>query len=120
MESLPSVGCAPLSLLRLRHTHLETPEKAFAIKLTPPELGAVIHAFDKDGDGVISCPEFLLNFFRLGEDAVVHPLLPSVITVVSATCAYSSSSGTHQHNYIRGGGVEQPLCEWGISAHPPR
>lgn len=40
----------------------------FAIKLTPPELGAAIHAFDKDGDGSISCPEFLRTFFRLGED----------------------------------------------------
>lgn len=35
--------------------------------MTPPELGAAIHAFDKDGDGCISCPEFLRTFFRLGE-----------------------------------------------------
>ncbi|CAM9598676.1 unnamed protein product, partial [Hapterophycus canaliculatus] len=40
--------------------------QAFAIKLTPPELGAAICAFDKDGDGFVSCPEFLRTFFRLG------------------------------------------------------
>lgn len=42
--------------------------QVFAIKLSPPELGAAIHAFDKDGDGLVSCPEFLLTFFRLGEE----------------------------------------------------
>lgn len=41
--------------------------KVFAIKLSPAELGAAIHEFDKDGDGTVSCPEFLLSFFRIGE-----------------------------------------------------
>ncbi|CAM9317367.1 unnamed protein product, partial [Sphacelaria rigidula] len=40
--------------------------KAFGIKLSPDELGAAIHLFDKDGDGKVSCPEFLLTFFRIG------------------------------------------------------
>lgn len=45
---------------------LITPQ-AFGIKLSPDELGAAIHLFDKDGDGKVSCPEFLLTFFRVGE-----------------------------------------------------
>eukprot|EP00752_Nemacystus_decipiens_P018201 g16330.t1 len=51
------------------HVFREQLKRAFAIKLTPPELGAAIHAFDKDGDGHISCPEFLRTFFRLGFEA---------------------------------------------------
>lgn len=37
----------------------------FNIKLTPDELGAVLHFFDKNGDGVINCAEFLIQFFRI-------------------------------------------------------
>ncbi|CAM9433698.1 unnamed protein product [Scytosiphon promiscuus] len=51
------------------HVFREQLKRAFAIKLTPPELGAAICAFDKDGDGCISCPEFLRTFFRLGFEA---------------------------------------------------
>ncbi|CAM9515707.1 unnamed protein product [Ectocarpus fasciculatus] len=50
------------------HVFREQLKRAFGIRLTPPELGAAIHAFDKDGDGSISCPEFLRTFFRLGFD----------------------------------------------------
>lgn len=42
-------------------------QQTFRIKLTPSELGAAIRTFDKDGDGMVSCPEFLLTFFRIGE-----------------------------------------------------
>ncbi|CAM9875735.1 unnamed protein product, partial [Choristocarpus tenellus] len=42
--------------------------KVFRLNLSPPELGAAIHLFDKDGDGTISCPEFLITFFRIGFD----------------------------------------------------
>lgn len=38
----------------------------FNLKLTAKELGALISKFDKDGDHTISCPEFLVEFFRCG------------------------------------------------------
>ncbi|CAM9259846.1 unnamed protein product, partial [Discosporangium mesarthrocarpum] len=46
--------------------------KVFRLKLTPQELGAAIKLFDKDGDGMISCPEFLLTFFRVGFEEREH------------------------------------------------
>ena len=38
----------------------------FDIKLTPAELGAIMVMFDKDGNGTISCAEFLHEFFKIG------------------------------------------------------
>ena len=43
-----------------------TLNQCFAIKLTPKELGAVMKIFDGDENGSISCPEFLITFFRMG------------------------------------------------------
>jgi len=39
--------------------------RAFNIAFTPKELTAVIEIFDLDGDGKISCAEFLSLFFRM-------------------------------------------------------
>ena len=39
--------------------------KAFAIVLSPEELDAVMDIFDLDGDGLISCAEFLSLFLRM-------------------------------------------------------
>lgn len=38
----------------------------FGIRITPPELGALMAYFDKEGEGVINCAEFLVQFFRTG------------------------------------------------------
>jgi Ca2+-binding EF-hand superfamily protein len=40
--------------------------RAFGIKLSAKELGAVMTEFDKDHNGTIDCAEFLNSFFRLG------------------------------------------------------
>ena len=41
-------------------------KRTFNLKLSPPELGALISVFDKDGDGNIDTAEFLLTFFKHG------------------------------------------------------
>lgn len=41
-------------------------KRTFGLKLSPPELGALIKVFDKDGDGNIDTAEFLLTFFKHG------------------------------------------------------
>lgn len=46
---------------------LSLPTKALGIKLSPAELGALIHELEDDGDGMVSCPKFLLTFSRIGE-----------------------------------------------------
>ena len=38
----------------------------FDIKITPAELGAIMLMFDKDGNGAVSCAEFLHEFFKIG------------------------------------------------------
>ena len=38
----------------------------FDIKITPAELGAIMLMFDKDGNGSVSCAEFLHEFFKIG------------------------------------------------------
>ncbi len=38
----------------------------FDIKVTPGELGAIMLMFDKDGNGTVSCAEFLHEFFKIG------------------------------------------------------
>ena len=43
-------------------------QRVFGIKLNLRELGAVMDEFDKDGGGTVSCPEFLIRFFRMGFD----------------------------------------------------
>jgi hypothetical protein len=40
-------------------------KKAFGIRMTPEELDAICEVFDLDGDGMISCSEFLNLFFRM-------------------------------------------------------
>ena len=48
------------------HVFKEQLKRVFNIQLSPPELGALMHFFDKDGDKVIDCSEFLITFFKLG------------------------------------------------------
>lgn len=43
-------------------------EKAFHLKLSDAELGALVTLFDKNGDGLITYKEFLHDFFQLGKD----------------------------------------------------
>lgn len=40
--------------------------RVFNIRLSPPQLAAVMASFDKDNDGSINCAEFLLQFFLTG------------------------------------------------------
>jgi Ca2+-binding EF-hand superfamily protein len=46
----------------------------FYIDLSPGELDAVMTMFDTDGDGVISCVEFLTTFFMMGSREKSHIL----------------------------------------------
>ena len=48
------------------HVFKEQLKRVFNIKLTAPELGAVMKHFDKDGDGTVDCAEFLISFFKRG------------------------------------------------------
>jgi Ca2+-binding EF-hand superfamily protein len=48
------------------HIFKEQLRRVFNLKLTPSELGALMHAFDDDGDGTINCAEFTKNFLKLG------------------------------------------------------
>lgn len=48
------------------HVFKEQLRRVFNLKLTPPELGALMHAFDDDGDGTINCAEFTKNFSKMG------------------------------------------------------
>ena len=41
-------------------------KRVFNITLSPPELGALMSYFDKEGNGFINCAEFLIQFFRTG------------------------------------------------------
>lgn len=50
----------------LPHVFKEQLKRVFNIRLSPPELGALMSYFDKDGDGCINCAEFLIQFFRTG------------------------------------------------------
>jgi Ca2+-binding EF-hand superfamily protein len=48
--------------------------RTFSIKLSVAELDAILEIFDLDGDGKISCAEFLSLFFRIrrGEEAAAR------------------------------------------------
>ncbi|CAE7718908.1 unnamed protein product, partial [Symbiodinium microadriaticum] len=50
----------------LPHVFKEQLKRVFNIRLTPPELGALMSYFDKDRDGSVNCAEFLIQFFRTG------------------------------------------------------
>ena len=50
----------------LPHVFKEQLKRVFNIRLSPPELGALMSYFDKDGDGCVNCAEFLIQFFRTG------------------------------------------------------
>ena len=41
-------------------------KRVFNIPLSPPEFGALMSYFDKEGVGYINCAEFLIQFFRTG------------------------------------------------------
>eukprot|EP00618_Florenciella_parvula_P035568 CAMPEP_0119484630 /NCGR_PEP_ID=MMETSP1344-20130328/11578_1 /TAXON_ID=236787 /ORGANISM="Florenciella parvula, Strain CCMP2471" /LENGTH=1104 /DNA_ID=CAMNT_0007519231 /DNA_START=22 /DNA_END=3334 /DNA_ORIENTATION=+ len=65
-----SPGCVQLDAFdgatMAPHVFKEQLFRVFNIRLTPPELGALMKFFDKDGDGVIDCSEFLITFFKVG------------------------------------------------------
>ena len=65
-------GCVQLDAFEGKsmepHVFREQLKRVFNIKLTPPELGAVMHYFDNDKNGTIECNEFLIKFFRHGFD----------------------------------------------------
>ena len=64
--------CAPNSQPRLSGTWFSNDKynqhlrRVFQIRLSPPQLAAVMASFDKDNDGAINCAEFLLRFFLIG------------------------------------------------------
>lgn len=42
--------------------------RAFLMKVTPQELGAIMHAFDSEGKGYIMCADFIKKFLRMGQE----------------------------------------------------
>jgi hypothetical protein len=50
------------------HVFKEQLKRAFNMKLTPPELGALMSFFDKTGTGVVRCHEFIIYFLKTGID----------------------------------------------------
>ena len=50
------------------HVFKEQLKLVFSMRVTPGELGALMRIFDKDGDGVVNCQEFLMKFFKVGQD----------------------------------------------------
>lgn len=48
------------------HVLNEQLKKAFYMKLTPQELGAIMHYFDPEKTGKVHCETFLKRFFKLG------------------------------------------------------
>ena len=38
----------------------------FQVNFTPPQMGALMHEFDRDGDGTIDGSEFLVKFTQMG------------------------------------------------------
>lgn len=50
------------------HIFREQLKLVFNMKISPPELGALMLIFDKDGDGVVNCQEFLMKFFKIGTE----------------------------------------------------
>eukprot|EP01037_Dinobryon_pediforme_P032436 gene32436-37373_t len=49
------------------HVFQEQLKRAFYMKITPPELGAIMHYFDPERTGKINCADFLKKFFKTGE-----------------------------------------------------
>ena len=45
-------------------------KKAFRMKLTPQELGAIMHYFDPIDSGMIQCDSFLKQFIRIGKNFI--------------------------------------------------
>jgi Ca2+-binding EF-hand superfamily protein len=48
------------------HIFKEQLRRAFMMKVTPPELGAIMHYFDPERTGIIVCGDFLKKFFTMG------------------------------------------------------
>jgi hypothetical protein len=48
------------------HVFKEQLKRVFHIHVSASELGALMCYFDRGGDGMINCAEFLIQFFRTG------------------------------------------------------
>ena len=63
-------GCVQLTAFECEsmppHVFKEQLKLVFGIKLSPPELGALMAYFDKDGAGSIKCSDFVIQFLRSG------------------------------------------------------
>ena len=67
-RSMP--GCIQLTAFECDsmppHVFKEQLKLVFGIKLTPPELGALMAYFDKFGEGSVNCTNFQIQFLRTG------------------------------------------------------
>jgi len=48
------------------HVFQEQLRRSFLMKISPQELGAIMHYFDPEGTGKINCADFLKKFFKTG------------------------------------------------------
>lgn len=60
--SLDAFGCSAME----PHVFKEQLKRVFNLKVTAPELGALMRVFDVDGDGTVSCEEFTKVFIAMG------------------------------------------------------
>jgi len=55
----------------LPHVFKEQLKRVFRIRLSPPELGAVMDVFDKDREGTVNSSEFLLQVLISKKDVFI-------------------------------------------------
>ena len=69
-KTMPGAPCLDAFEKRRMEPHVlkEQLKKGFYMKVTPPELGAIVHHFDTDGSGTIDCEYFLKKFIKTGYD----------------------------------------------------
>jgi Ca2+-binding EF-hand superfamily protein len=69
-KTMPGAPCLDAFESQYMEPHVlkEQLKKGFYMKVTPQELGAIVHQFDADGSGRINCEQFLKKFFKTGFD----------------------------------------------------
>lgn len=67
---MPGAPCLDAFEAQYMEAHVlkEQLKKGFYMKVTPQELGAIVHLFDTDGSGRIECETFLKKFIKTGYD----------------------------------------------------